>query len=206
MMPANYWLLLGAFIGIVIALARPVGAYLAGLMDGSGRIVKAAKKLEDKVLGLIGASPDLEMGWKDYAFAVLMFSVVGVLLTYALQRLQLWLPFNPQAMPNVSADSAFNTAVSFITNTNWQGYVGESTMSYFTQMVALAVHNFTSAATGIAVAFALIRGFARHSVATIGNFWTDVYRITLYLLLPISFVFALVLVSQGVIQNFSAYP
>ena len=206
MMPLEYWLLLIAFIGIIVALAKPVGLYLAGLMDGSARVVKAGQKFEARTLALIGAKPEAEMGWKDYALAVLLFSVVGVILTYAIQRLQLWLPLNPQAMANVSADSAFNTAVSFITNTNWQGYAGESTMSYFTQMAALTVHNFASAATGIAVAFALIRGFARHSISTIGNFWTDLYRITLYLLLPVSFVFALVLVSQGVIQNFSAYP
>jgi len=118
------------------------------------------------------------MDWKNYALAVLLFSVVGVILTYAIQRLQLWLPLNPQAMANVSADSAFNTAVSFVTNTNWQGYAGESTMSYLTPMAALTVHNFASAATGIAVAFALLRGFARHSISTIGNFWTDLYRIT----------------------------
>ncbi len=206
MMPLEYWLLLIAFIGIVLTLAKPVGLYLAGLMDGSARVVKAGQTFENRTLGLIGANPEAEMGWKDYALAVLLFSVAGVILTYAIQRLQLWLPLNPQAMANVSADSAFNTAVSFITNTNWQGYAGESTMSYFTQMAALTVHNFASAATGIAVAFALIRGFARHSISTIGNFWTDLYRITLYLLLPVSFVFALVLVSQGVIQNFSAYP
>ena len=206
MMPLEYWLLLIAFIGIVVALANPVGLYLAGLMDGSARVVKAGQTFENRTLVLMGATPEAEMGWKDYALAVLLFSVVGVILTYAIQRLQLWLPLNPQAMANVSADSAFNTAVSFVTNTNWQGYVGESTMSYFTQMAALTVHNFASAATGIAVAFALIRGFARHSISTIGNFWTDLYRITFYLLLPVSLVFALVLVSQGVIQNFSAYP
>ena len=206
MMPLEYWLLLIAFIGIVVALAKPVGLYLAGLMDGSARVVKAGQTFENRTLVLIGATPEAEMGWKDYALAVLLFSVAGVILTYAIQRLQLWLPLNPQAMANVSADSAFNTAVSFVTNTNWQGYVGESTMSYFTQMAALTVHNFASAATGIAVAFALIRGFARHSISTIGNFWTDLYRIAFYLLLPVSLVFALVLVSQGVVQNFSAYP
>jgi K+-transporting ATPase ATPase A chain len=205
MMPLEYWLLLAAFVGIGIALAKPVGAYLAGMLDGSSRLVKAGKRLENGTLRLIGTSADDEMNWKDYAIAVLLFSAAGVIVTYALQRLQLWLPLNPQHMANVSADSAFNTAVSFVTNTNWQGYAGESTMSYFTQMAALAVHNFTSAATGMAVAFALIRGFARHSMATIGNFWTDLYRITLYVLLPISFVFALVLVGQGVIQNLSPY-
>ena len=206
MMPLDYWLLLAAFTAIVVALAKPVGAHLAGMLDGSSRLVKAGKRLENATLRLIGTNADQEMTWQDYAVAVLLFSVAGVLLTYLLQRVQLWLPFNPQAMANVSADSSFNTAVSFVTNTNWQGYGGESTMSYFTQMAALAVHNFLSAATGIAVAFALIRGFARHSMSTIGNFWTDIYRITLYLLLPISFVFALVLVSQGVIQNLSVYP
>ncbi|MEO8386146.1 MAG: potassium-transporting ATPase subunit KdpA [Betaproteobacteria bacterium] len=205
-MPMEYWILLAAFVGITVALAKPVGLLLAGLLDGSSRLVKAGKRLENATLRLIGTNADEEMGWREYAVALLLFSVFGVLLTYLLQRVQLWLPFNPQGMANVSADSAFNTAVSFVTNTNWQGYGGEGTMSYFTQMAALAVHNFASAATGIAVAFALIRGFARHSMTTIGNFWTDLYRITLYLLLPISFVFALVLVSQGVIQNFSAYP
>ncbi len=206
MMPLDYWLLLAAFVAIVVALAKPAGLHLAGLLDGSSHLVKAGKKLENGVIRLIGSNSDEEMSWKDYAIAVILFSIVGVILTYALQRLQLWLPFNPQNMANISADSSFNTAVSFVTNTNWQGYVGEATMSYFTQMVVLAVHNFMSAATGIAVAFALIRGFARHSMATIGNFWADLYRITLYLLLPISFVFALALVSQGVIQNLSPYP
>ncbi len=205
MMPFEYWLLLAVFTGIVVALAKPVGAHLAGLLDGSSRLVKAGKRIENGALRWIGTNADEEMHWKDYAVAVLLFSIAGVLLTYLLQRVQLWLPLNPQAMANVSANSSFNTAVSFITNTNWQGYGGESTMSYFTQMAALAVHNFASAATGIAVAFALIRGFARNSMSTIGNFWTDLYRITLYLLLPISFVFALALVSQGVIQNLSPY-
>ncbi len=129
----------------------------------------------------------------------------GCSCVYALQRLQLWLPLNPQQLANVTPDSSFNTAISFVTNTNWQGYGGETTMSYLTQMLGLAVQNFVSAAAGIAVLFALIRGFARHSAQTIGNFWADMYRITMYLLLPLSFVFALVLVSQGVIQNFTPY-
>ncbi|MBL0124058.1 MAG: potassium-transporting ATPase subunit KdpA [Betaproteobacteria bacterium] len=205
-MSFEYWLLLAVFTTIVVAVAKPVGLHLTGLIDGSSRLVKAGKRIENGILRLVGTNADEEMNWKDYAVAVLLFSAAGVLLTYLLQRIQLWLPFNPRSMANLSADSAFNTAVSFITNTNWQGYGGESTMSYFTQMAALTVQNFLSAATGIAVAFALIRGFARHSMATIGNFWTDLYRITLYLLLPISFVFALALVSQGVIQNLSPYP
>jgi K+-transporting ATPase ATPase A chain len=145
------------------------------------------------------------MGWSQYALALLAFNALGVIVVYALQRLQVWLPLNPQAMAAVTPDSAFNTAVSFVTNTNWQGYSGESTMSYLTQMLALTVQNFFSAATGIAVAFALIRGFAARSSGVIGNFWVDMTRITTWLLLPLSLVFAIVLVGQGVIQNFDAY-
>ena len=145
------------------------------------------------------------MGWLHYALAILLFNVLGALAVYALQRLQLWLPLNPQAMANVSPDSSFNTAISFATNTNWQGYGGESTMSYLTQMLGLAVQNFLSAATGIVVVIALIRGFARHTAKTIGNAWVDLTRITLYVLLPISLVYAVFLVSQGAIQNFDAY-
>ncbi len=145
------------------------------------------------------------MGWKHYAIALLVFNALGALLVYALQRLQYWLPLNPQHFAAVSPDSSFNTAVSFVTNTNWQGYSGESTMSYLTQMAGLAVQNFLSAATGIVVAIALIRGLARHSAKAIGNFWVDVTRATLYVLLPMALVLALALVSQGVIQNFSAY-
>jgi K+-transporting ATPase ATPase A chain len=145
------------------------------------------------------------MSWKQYAIALLLFNVLGAVSVYGLQRLQLFLPLNPQKFAAVSADSSFNTAISFITNTNWQGYSGESTMGYLVQMAGLAVQNFLSAATGIAVAIALTRGFARHTVKTIGNFWVDVTRATLYVLLPISVVLALVLASQGVIQNFSGY-
>jgi K+-transporting ATPase ATPase A chain len=145
------------------------------------------------------------MSWKQYAIALLLFNVLGALIVYGLQRLQLFLPLNPQKFAAVSADSSFNTAISFITNTNWQGYSGESTMGYLVQMAGLAVQNFLSAATGIVVAIALIRGFARHTVKTIGNFWVDVTRATLYVLLPLSAVLALVLLSQGVIQNFDGY-
>ncbi len=205
MMPFEYWLLLAVFLGVLLLTVKPVGAYLAGLLDGSARVVKFGKKAENLSLRLIGSDADSEMGWQEYAVAIILFNTAGALLTYALQRIQLWLPWNPQGLPNVSPDSSFNTAVSFVTNTNWQGYGGETTMSYFTQMVALAVHNFTSAATGIAVAFALIRGLARHTAAGLGNFWTDLYRITVYLLLPASLVFAPVLVSQGAIQNLSPY-
>jgi K+-transporting ATPase ATPase A chain len=145
------------------------------------------------------------MKWTQYSFALLAFNVLGVLLVYAIQRLQAWLPLNPMNMASVGADSAFNTAISFVTNTNWQGYSGEATMSYLTQMVALAVQNFFSAATGIAVVFALIRGFAARSSSVIGNFWVDLTRITAWLLLPLSLVLALILVNQGVIQNFEPY-
>jgi K+-transporting ATPase ATPase A chain len=174
-----------------------------------GKLMEAPRwqplaRLEDGVFRLCGVGRE-EMSWRQYALAVLVFSLVGFLVLYALQRLQAWLPLNPQGLPNVTPDSSFNTAISFVTNTNWQGYGGETTMSYLSQMLGLAVQNFVSAAAGIAVLFALIRGFARHSVQTVGNFWADLYRVTLYLLLPLSFILALVLVSQGVVQNFSAY-
>jgi K+-transporting ATPase ATPase A chain len=152
-----------------------------------------------------GVDPVEEMPWPRYAVSLLAFSGLGLFVVYAMQRLQVWLPLNPQGFANVSSDSAFNTAVSFVTNTNWQAYSGESTMSYLTQMAALAVQNFFSAATGIAVAFALIRGFARRSAQGIGNFWVDLTRTTLYLLLPLSLALAVFFMGQGVIQNFDAY-
>ena len=150
----------------------------------------------------MGVDPNKEHDWKQYTLAMLLFSLVGCLFTYAILRLQHLLPLNPQGLAAVSPDLSFNTAVSFTTNTNWQSYVGESTMSYFSQMVGLAFHNFVSAATGIAIAAALVRGIARHSAKTIGNFWVDLVRVTYYLLLPICLVFAVFLVSQGMIQNF----
>jgi K+-transporting ATPase ATPase A chain len=152
-----------------------------------------------------GVDPEREQGWLSYAIGLLVFNGLGVLAVYALQRLQPVLPLNPQAMGAVTPDSAFNTAVSFVTNTNWQGYGGESTMSYLTQMMALTVQNFLSAATGIVVVVALVRGFARHSAQAIGNVWVDLTRATLWILLPLSFVFALVLAGQGVIQNLQPY-
>ena len=147
-----------------------------------------------------------EMGWKAYALAMLAFNIVGLFAVYLLQRLQGVLPLNPQGMAAVSPDSSFNTAVSFATNTNWQGYGGESTMSYLTQMLALTVQNFVSAASGMATMVALVRGFARHSAETIGNFWVDLTRSTLYILLPLSVILALLLVSQGVVQTFWRLP
>ena len=195
-------LLLVAYVAAVLVLAVPMGRWLAAVGDGRLRRLQG---FDSAVLRLCGASPDKEQGWRDYAVALLVFNVLGVIAVYALQRLQGLLPLNPQGMAAVSPDSAFNTAVSFVTNTNWQGYAGESTMSYLTQMLVLAVQNFFSAATGMAVAFAFIRGFARHSAQTLGNFWVDVTRITLYVLLPLSIVFAVVLASQGVVQNFKPY-
>ena len=153
----------------------------------------------------MGVDPQKEHDWKQYTFAMLLFSLVGCLFTYAILRLQYFLPLNPQGLAGVSPDCSFNTATSFTTNTNWQSYVGETTMSYFSQMVGLAFHNFVSAATGIAIAAALVRGIARHSAQTIGNFWVDLVRVTYYLLIPICLVFAVFLVSQGMIQNFKPY-
>jgi potassium-transporting ATPase potassium-binding subunit len=200
-------LLLGVvLLGITILCARPVGFYIADVMEGKPILaLRLGGQVERAVYRMAGIDPAQESGWKQYAIHVLLFSVAGVLFVYAMQRLQVWLPLNPQGMGAVSADSSFNTAISFVTNTNWQGYSGESTMSYLTQMLALAGQNFLSAATGIAVAIALIRGLARHSSKTIGNFWVDLTRVTLYVLLPLAAVIALVLISQGVIQNFDSF-
>ena len=194
--------LLAGFTLAVLLLAIPMGGWLAAIADGRlGRL----RGVDDAVLRGCGASPEKEQRWKEYAVAVLVFNAIGVIAVYLLQRLQGGLPLNPQGMSAVSADSAFNTAISFVTNTNWQGYSGESTMSYLTQMLVLGVQNFLSAATGIAVAFALIRGFARHSTATLGNFWADVTRVTLWILLPLGIVLALIFAGQGVVQNFKPY-
>ena len=206
MMTSHAWLLLGLFLFVLLALVKPLGIYIADVMEGRPIwALRSGAPLESAIYRLCGVRQDQEMGWAQYALALLLFNGLGVLAVYALQRLQFWLPLNPQQMSNVSPDSAFNTAVSFVTNTNWQGYAGESTMSYLTQMLALTVQNFLSAATGIVVAIALIRGFARHTAQSIGNAWVDLTRITLYVLLPLSLVFAVFLVSQGAIQNFSAY-
>ena len=201
-MSNHAWILLGLFLTVLLLTVKPLGTYIANVMEGRFRL---AGKIESPIYRLCGIRRDEEMGWLKYAFAILLFNVLGALAVYALQRLQANLPLNPQAFPNVSPDSAFNTAISFATNTNWQGYVGEATMSYLTQMLALAVQNFFSAATGIVVVIALIRGFARHSAKTVGNAWVDLTRITFYVLVPISVVYAVFLTSQGVIQNFDAY-
>jgi K+-transporting ATPase ATPase A chain len=194
------------FLLVMLVLVKPLGLYIANVMEGRPIWpLRVGGGLEKLLYRLGGMDPASEMGWKRYMIALLVFNALGALVLYAIQRLQLWLPLNPQQFANVSPDSSFNTAISFVTNTNWQGYAGESTMSYLTQMVGLAVQNFLCAASGIVVAIALIRGFARHTVQSIGNFWADVTRATLYILLPLSTLLAIVLVSQGVIQNFSAY-
>ena len=205
-MTMQSFLLLVAFLAVLLALAYPMGLYLAKVGDGTPILgLGWMVKVENFLNRLSGITADSAMSWKTYAIALLVFNALGAIAVYAVQRLQAWLPLNPQALANVSPDSAFNTAISFVSNTNWQGYGGESTMSYLTQMLVLTGQNFFSAATGMAVAFALIRGFSSRSVKTIGNFWIDITRSTLYVLLPLSVVFAVFLMGQGVIQNFSAY-
>ncbi len=193
------------YLGVLLALTRPLGIYMRRIYEGElPSFVRWLQPAEDLFYRVCGIDKQ-EMRWTRYALAMLWFSLLGVLAVYLLQRLQGMLPLNPQGMGAVTPDSSFNTALSFVTNTNWQGYAGETTMSYFTQMAGLTVQNFFSAATGMAVAIALIRGFARHTVETIGNFWVDMTRSTIYILLPLSVILALVLVGQGAIQNLSAY-
>jgi potassium-transporting ATPase potassium-binding subunit len=191
-----------AYLAILFLLAWPTARWMKHVLEG--RFVVAAR-IEQRLYRLAGVRADEEHGWKSYAFGLLTLNTLGLIAVYSLQRSQHILPFNPQELGMITADSAFNTAVSFVTNTNWQGYGGESTMSYLTQMLALTVQNFLSAATGIAVAVALIRGFARKSSVTIGNVWVDITRITLWILLPLSLVFAIAMAGQGVIQNFKPY-
>lgn len=202
-MSSSAWGLLALFLASLLVLSWPLGKWLARV--SSGNLPGWMHRLETPLYRLAGTSADKSMNWAQYAVALLAFNALGVLAVYALQRFQLSLPLNPAGMADVSSDSAFNTAISFVTNTNWQGYGGETAMSYLTQMLALAVQNFLSAATGIAVVFALFRGFAARSTGVIGNFWVDVTRITAWVLVPLSLVFAIFLVGQGVIQNFDAY-
>ncbi len=201
------WIQLALYFLILLLLTKPVGLYLVRVLDAEGKtfldlFLKPVEKLFYRILGL---DPKKEQSWKQYAVSMLLFSLVGLLFTYTILRLQHLLSLNPQGLGPVSPDLAFNTAASFTTNTNWQNYAGEATLSYFSQMVGLAFHNFVSAATGIAIAAALVRGIARHTAKTIGNFWIDLVRINLYLLLPICLVYALLLISQGMIQNFKPY-
>jgi K+-transporting ATPase ATPase A chain len=204
-MSLNGWLQLVVFVGVLLLLVKPLGSYMAGVFDGTGAVTRWCAPVERTIYRLCRIDPEAGMEWRQYAVVVLLFSTLGALLVYALQRLQSHLPWNPQQLGSVSADSAFNTAVSFVSNTNWQGYGGESTMSYLTQMLGLAVQNFLSAATGIAVVVALIRGFRSKTTQHIGNFWVDMTRSTLYVLLPLSVILALLLVGQGVVQSFAPY-
>jgi K+-transporting ATPase ATPase A chain len=207
-MTANGLLQIALFYGLILAFTRPLGAYMVRVFEGRWTFMHAPLRwLEALVYRASGVREDVEQRWTQYTTSLLAFSLIGFLLVYLLQRFQGVLPFNPEhfGAGKVSPDLAFNTAVSFVTNTNWQSYGGESTLSYFVQMAALTVQNFLSAAAGIAVAIAAVRGFARHETRTIGNFWVDVTRATVYVLLPISFVAALFLCSQGVIQNLKPY-
>jgi K+-transporting ATPase ATPase A chain len=206
-MQSSGWLQLALYVIALAAITKPMGLYLLRVLDANGRtwFDPVLRPLERLTYRMMGVDANKEHDWKQYTIAMLLFSLVSCLFTYAILRLQHLLPLNPQGFGPVSPDLAFNTAVSFTTNTNWQNYTGESTMSYLSQMVGLALHNFTSAATGIAIAAALVRGIARHSARTLGNFWVDLVRVTYYLLLPICLVFSFVLVSQGMIQNFKPY-
>ena len=205
-MTSNSYFQIIVYVVTLIALAKPLGWYMARVYEGeSVGLNRLLAPLETLLYRLSGVNPKEEMRWTDYAVSFLIFNLLGALAVFALQRFQASLPFNPQNLPGVSSDSAFNTAVSFATNTNWQGYSGEVTMSYLTQMLGLTVQNFVSAAAGMATLIALIRGFTRRNADTIGNFWVDLTRSTLYILMPLSLILALVLVGQGVIQTFSPY-
>jgi len=200
------WLQLGLYLLILILLVKPLGTYMARVYQGERTFVSpVVGPIERLIYRILGTRADEEMDWKTYAVAMLLFALLGLISLYALQRLQSVLALNPQNLAAVKPDLSFNTSVSFNTNTNWQSYGGESTMSYLTQMVGLAVHNFLSAATGMAVLVALIRGFVRHSGNTIGNFWVDMTRSLLYILIPLSLILAILLVSQGVVQTFAGY-
>ena len=201
-MSGTAWTQLAIYLVVLLALAWPLARWIHAVMDGR---IAALRRTERGVLKLAGVDAEAEQGWLRYALGLLIFNALGVLAVYALQRLQHLLPLNPQALGPVTPDSAFNTAISFVTNTNWQGYGGEATMSYLTQMLALTVQNFLSAATGIAVVMALLRGFARHGAQGVGNVWADLTRATLWVLLPLSLVFALVLAGMGVVQTLKPY-
>jgi K+-transporting ATPase ATPase A chain len=203
-MNSTDWLQIILYVAVLLLLVRPLGSYMAKVFQGEhtflSRFIGPVERLVYRILGI---KPDEEMSWKTYAVALMLFTILGLVSLYAIQRLQGVLPLNPQRLGAVNPDLAFNTSTSFNTNTNWQSYTGESTMSYLTQMVGLMVHQFLSAGVGIAVLIALIRGFMRHSVKTIGNFWVDATRAVLYVLIPLSLILALFLVSQGVVQTFS---
>jgi potassium-transporting ATPase potassium-binding subunit len=205
-MTLNGYLQIVLYMVVLIVLAKPLGWYMARVYEGKSiGLDRALGRFERLLYRMFGTRSDKEMNWKTYAIAMLLFNLLGFLVVYALQRLQTLLPLNPQSLGAVTPDSSFNTAVSFASNTNWQGYGGETTMSYLTQMLGMNVQNFVSAATGMAILVVFIRGLARRSAQTIGNFWVDLTRTTLYILLPLALVLAVIQVSQGVVQNFNAY-
>lgn len=205
-MTFNAYFQLAIYMIVLLALAKPLGSYMARVYEGkSFGLDRLLGPIEKLIYRLCGIHPNSEMNWKVYTVAMLLFNFFGLLVVYALQRWQNLLPLNPQGFASITPDSAFNTAISFASNTNWQGYGGETTMSYLTQMLGLAVQNFVSAASGMATLIALIRGFARHTSETIGNFWVDLVRTTLYILLPLALLLALIQVSQGVVQSFDTY-
>lgn len=205
-MTANGWFQIFFFFALVLVCARPLGLYMARVFERERTFVdRIFRPIELLIYRLTGIDETHEMRWTEYAAVMLLFSLVSMLATYAIERMQHFLPLNPQHLAGVAPDLAFNTAVSFTTNTNWQSYVPETTMSYLTQMLTLAYHNFFSAAVGIALAVALIRGISRKESKTLGNFWVDTTRASLWVLLPTCFIYALLLVSQGVVQNFRPY-
>ncbi|AHX14607.1 ATPase [Dyella jiangningensis] len=205
-MTTNDFLQVAIYLVVLLLLVKPVGSYMALVFaETSNGVLRVGRHVENLLYRLSGVRAEEQMGWRRYAIAMLIFNMAGLVVVYVLQRFQQWLPLNPQHFGAVTPDSAINTAISFVSNTNWQGYAGESTMSYLTQMLGLAVQNFLSAATGIAVLVAVVRGFVRRSTDSIGNFWVDMTRSTLYILVPFSLVIALLLASQGVVQNFRSY-
>ena len=205
-MTANGWFQIGMYLLIVLAITKPMGVFMARVFGGERTFLDPLMRPVEKLLYRVTRVDEKqEMKWTEYAIAMLLFSGVSMLLLYAIQRVQVWMPWNPQALGNVAPDLAFNTAASFTTNTNWQNYPGETTMSYLTQMAGLAYHNFMSAAVGIALAIALVRGIARRESQTIGNFWVDLTRTILWVLLPACVAISLFFVSQGMIQNLKPY-
>ena len=205
-MTANGWIQIAIYFLVLLALAKPLGLYITKVMQGERTFMHLLlRPLEAGIYKLCGIDEHAEQHWTNYAGGILLFSVATLLVTYAVQRIQQWLPWNPAGLGNIGPDLSFNTAMSFATNTNWQSYTPETTVSYLTQMIGLATHNFFSAAVGLAAGIAVIRGFARHSVRTLGNFWVDMVRGLLYVLLPLSIIGGLILVSQGSIQNLHPY-
>jgi K+-transporting ATPase ATPase A chain len=205
-MTANGWFQIGVYLLVVLAITKPMGVFMTRVFGGERTFLDPVMRPVERLLYRVtGVDEKHEMRWTEYAIAMLLFSGVSMLLLYLIQRVQVWMPWNPQGLVNVPADLAFNTAASFTTNTNWQNYPGETTMSYLTQMAGLAYHNFMSAATGIALAIALVRGIARRESETIGNFWVDLTRTFLWVLLPACLAISLLFVSQGMIQNLKPY-